>query len=501
MLLEILPFNSTPVSIPLPPYAANSSGVNVTFLPLPANTQFMASLSTSTGPSLSFVSDIFAVESGTNTACLPPSSASTSSFEIQNTANITQCENFTIIIPPGSTPPLVELFNPRSFSYPLNLTGHSNTTATYDMVAFRQSQVLVSFTSQGGGRNETSPLITVQGDASTPTNCFPDFSTNNSVHNATSKHTSDQVSKGTIIGLSVGLGVTFLLALFLGLLFIIRERLRRKQVVNFDLSRTERQPSFLHIPPVEDKALSLPPPFFGYPGYGEGAVKDPSYVSEKYSPTISDYPRTSISWEYGRRALPNEKEDRTASDPRASTIQMNMLSSSNIENMLNFAARGGRASEDLLHSPRSVLSDESYLPLPPPPAIHHMSLGGRQSPDVPHNPSFSAESTFLIDQSMPLTESPTSMGSLLHPDPSPMSRPDSGANSVSSTGAIDGFEIIQPAQARLVGEPPQRSPSLRTVSRENALEKLEKGSRRTESKGSRFSLDSSDDEITTDRMK
>jgi hypothetical protein len=157
LTLEVLPFNSTPTLIPLPTYAANSSGVNVTFLPVPADTEFLASLIDPNGVSLSFVSDIFAVDAGSSSTCLPPA-VSASSFEIQNPGNITQCENFTINHS-ESTPPRVELFNPRLFSFPLKLVSHTNTTATYTMLAIRQTQVMMNIISTDGGQNQTSPLL------------------------------------------------------------------------------------------------------------------------------------------------------------------------------------------------------------------------------------------------------------------------------------------------------------------------------------------------------
>ncbi|KIK69696.1 hypothetical protein GYMLUDRAFT_236189 [Collybiopsis luxurians FD-317 M1] len=496
LTLQILPFNSTPAFIPLPSYAANSSGVNVTFLPVPANTQFMAALSSPSGLILSFVSDIFQVDAGTSKACLPPL-ARTPTFQIQNMANLSQCEDFSISIPPGSKPPLVELYNPRGFGYPLELTRHTNTTATYKMVAVRQTEVMLSLAPNNRARSQTTPLLSVQGTQSSPTNCFPRFNTNAKGSNSTSTAKPSQSSKGAIIGLSVGLGVTFVLSLPLVWL-VIRERRRRKQVsnrINFDASHMERQPSqscIAYVPPVEEKRMHLPPPFFGYPAYTEGAiVLDPSYVSEKYSPTISDYPRTSISWEYIRRNSSDRKEHHVNADTRASIQTSNLLSSSNIEKMLNMARN--RASEDALGngiSP-STRSHESYgfgpSPAPPPPVLHHiMSLRDRQAPDVPHNPSFFAGTSFIVDSSVPMTESPESLGSLL--------RLDSGVNSVSisSTRQTDGSYIMQPARAILAGEPIKRIASPRTISREDSLAKLEKGSRRTNSNVSRFSLDSAD---------
>lgn len=286
--------------------------------------------------------------------------------------------------------------------------------------------------------------------------------------------------RGTIIGLSVGLGVTFVMAIPMAW-FVIRERRRRRRHIaqrfDFDANRMERPPS-PYIPEVKERPAAPPPIFFGYPGYTEsGYVKDPKYVSEKYSPTISDYPRTSISWEYIPRASSDEQRRNMESDLRAS-VQMNMLSSSNIEKMLSRASVDGLA----MHSPRSTRSRDSYafpqsLPLTPPPALH---LGYRQSPDVPHNPSFFADSAFTVDQPIPLSESPESMGSRL--------RPDSGTISPSSAGAMEDYQIVQPRRVTLQQA---RSVSPRTLSLEHSMAKLERGPRRTESSSSRFSMDSS----------
>ncbi|KAJ3867492.1 hypothetical protein EV359DRAFT_78549 [Lentinula novae-zelandiae] len=504
--LQILPFNSTPSLIPLPSYAANSTGVNVTFLPIPANTEFVATLVSPSGSSISSVSDVFEVSASSpqNTACIPRNTF-IPEYKILNPANFSQCKNFTVSYS-GLSPPVVELFNPRGSAYPLNLSSFTNNTATYNLAAIRQSQVMLNFISTDGGQNQTSPLMTVQGDAFSSTSCFP---TSNHTDQNASKSKSDTgkssgISKGTIIGLSVGLGAIVILAIPMVWL-VIRERRRRKQIatrIEFDGSRMERQPS-QYLPTINEKGPPPPPPFFGYPGYTEGQyVRDPMYVSEKYSPTISDYPRTSISWEYIRRNSAERQDNNNGSEmlrqslrPSIRSSSLNMLSSSNIEKMLDIAARG-RASVDALglHSPRSARSNDSYgfLPVSPPPALHRMSLGDRRAPDVPHNPSFFADSSILVNQSIPLSESPESMGSLL--------RPESGTLSPSSPGAPQSsFSLAQPQRAVLIGVPPssrnsqpKRSASPRTVSRENSLAKLVGGSRRTASHGSRFSMDSSD---------
>lgn len=159
--LQILPFNSTSTVVPLPSYATNSLGVNITFLPLPANTQFIATLNDPSGDSVSFVSDIFEIgaASPANTACLSHTSF-TPLYQIENSANVSQCEDFTISYSKGSPPPAVELFNPRGFSYPLKLVSSTNATATYTMVALRQTQVMLMMSSGAGGQNQTSPLLT-----------------------------------------------------------------------------------------------------------------------------------------------------------------------------------------------------------------------------------------------------------------------------------------------------------------------------------------------------
>jgi len=477
--LEVLPFNSTPTVIPLPSYATNSSGVNITFLPIASQTQFIATLNDPSGTTVSTVSDIFEISatSPANTACLSGKSF-TPSYEIENAANISQCENFTVSFS-GGGPPTVELFNPKGISYPLQLVSSTTTTATYIMAAERENQVLLMFNSGAGGQNETSPLLTVQGNAFSPTTCLSTLNNKNSNSKSNSSSNpkkSPSITKGAIIGLSVGIGIVVLLMIPM-VWFVIRERRRRRRVAKqFDFdNRIDRTPS-VHVPQVVEKVTVAPPPFFGYPGYTEGGyVKDPAYVSEKYSPTISDYPRTSISWEYIPRASSNEEYKHNNSDVRASA-QMNMLSSSNIEMMLSRASVDGLAT----FAPPSRGSSARFLPVSSPSALRH---GYRPSPDVPHNLSFSTEGAFVTDnRSMPLFESPESLGSRL--------RPDSGTISHSSAGAIEGFEIVQPQRAILQQA---RSVSPRTVSRENSRAKLEGGDPwRVGSTGSRFSMDSSD---------
>ncbi|KAG7088196.1 hypothetical protein E1B28_012213 [Marasmius oreades] len=83
--------------------------------------------------------------------------------------------------------------------------------------------------------------------------------------------------------------------------YILRERNRRRRLMD--------TPPIHNLPPqhsqgrdmVEEKRRTshpLPPlPTPDTITYPEGYIKDPPYVPERYSPTLSDYPRTSISWE------------------------------------------------------------------------------------------------------------------------------------------------------------------------------------------------------------
>ncbi|EEB91133.1 hypothetical protein MPER_10558 [Moniliophthora perniciosa FA553] len=307
------------------------------------------------------------------------------------------------------------------------MTSNSNGKATYTMTAFRGIQVLLLF-DDGNGTRRTSPLLSVFGSSSSSTQCFPNFG--NFGGQTPSK--SSGVSRGVVIGLSVGGGLVILIAVAM-VVFVLRERnMRRRQLENrlaFDTSNManpdprgrdtieQKRRTSMPLPP-------LPPMVHNTVTYPEGFVKDPPYVTEKYSPTISDYPRTSISWEVvDLEAVPRKSHSAH-------------LSNMDIERLLNMAANQNSSNE--IRSPQGAEYPTSPSPeqqqqrtdkVDPAATVTSQATDGTiwprdiPPPDVPQNPSFmffGNDSTYAdmhgFNNGIELFESPRSMESgLLRP--------------------------------------------------------------------------------------
>lgn len=162
--LILLPFNATPIAIPIPNAATNSSGVYVTFLPLAANTQFMASLDDETGDNSAKVSDVIRVlPSPTNNAsCLSTATVTTPAFTLVDTPS--QCENFTVAYATTRKAPTIRAFNPKGGSNPLTMVSDDTDTgrASYIMNQFRGFQVVLMMFDDADSLDQgvTTPLLT-----------------------------------------------------------------------------------------------------------------------------------------------------------------------------------------------------------------------------------------------------------------------------------------------------------------------------------------------------
>lgn len=163
MTLTILPLTSSPIVIPIPKLAMNSSGLAISFLPLQAGQDFIASLDDSAGYSLAHASDltrVFASPTGNN-SCLPPDGSFQDHFSLTSTPN--QCGEITVSYDTERSPnaPTVRAYSPKQNSYLLPRTSDnpSNGTATYIMNVEHGKQVLLAF-DDGMEHRETSGLIT-----------------------------------------------------------------------------------------------------------------------------------------------------------------------------------------------------------------------------------------------------------------------------------------------------------------------------------------------------
>ncbi|KAK1236228.1 hypothetical protein PQX77_000516 [Marasmius sp. AFHP31] len=249
------------------------------------------------------------------------------------------------------------------------------------MQALRGIQVLLMY-DDGNGTRRTSPLLTVAGDSASSTKCFPNFGNFHGQSNGNeSAGSNGGMSRSVIIGLSVGGAVIFLVGGVMAL-YLLRERRRKRRAMEtspmYNAPRSANGPdtsSQGHDMVEEKRRPSLPLPPLPTPttiSYPEGYVRDPPYVSSVYSPTISDYPRTSIDW--------------GSSTPR-STIRKSSatpLSGMDIETMLDMAGDNSDRDSRLPISPRSPPS--AYLGNRQ--ADDTSSTDRAQPADVPKNSSF-----------------------------------------------------------------------------------------------------------------
>ncbi|KAI1794768.1 hypothetical protein LXA43DRAFT_85910 [Ganoderma leucocontextum] len=219
--LSILPLNGTPFTIPLPLDVWNSTtqtGAAITFLPYPANTQFIASLDDANGQDAAVVSDVLVInpsDSG-DTSCLP---TNPTPFAPQYALNgsLAQCQSFSVDydVAKNISSPTIRAFVPKGASFSIHETEANETGGmdTYLMDVPRDSVVLLKYTDSNSGHSETTSLLPVLGDINSDTSCIP----TNPLATATSldmSNNSDErvTPKIAIIVISVAIGVIALVA-------------------------------------------------------------------------------------------------------------------------------------------------------------------------------------------------------------------------------------------------------------------------------------------------
>lgn len=177
LTLTVVPFNSTPVSIMIPSFSWNSStatGAAVTFLPFPADTQFVASLDDLYGFPTGDVSDITRVQNSNDTSCLPSNAtASTIRYTVKDQKQVAQCEPFDVTFDPTvvDVPPIIRGFVPKGDSYFMNRTAVTLGDATYTLSAPSGSSVVLLFSDDRGFKQTTNP-IPVSGSPSGDSSCL-----------------------------------------------------------------------------------------------------------------------------------------------------------------------------------------------------------------------------------------------------------------------------------------------------------------------------------------
>ncbi|KAG6833438.1 hypothetical protein H0H87_006804 [Tephrocybe sp. NHM501043] len=404
--LTLVPFNSTPVSIPISDAPSNISSVSVASVPFAAGTRFLASLDDASGENLAKVSAVVEVlPSPTgNATCLPKAehTVTTRNF-ILNNSTFSQCENFTITYNHAaiSRAPSIRALSPEGPSHLLNLANEdsSTETATY-LLSFKRSKVVVLIYDDGMGHTESSVIMTVAGDSSSTEGCLSgarNFSSSTTEPNSASSWPS-KLSMSIIIGASVGGGLVVFVA-FCMLLFILRLRRRRRQEdVEFGSTEVGKEP----LESQEKRSFTLPP------GDDQGFVKDPPYTHDSRD--------SMASWSQPTPNDPRFPGRRYEDDDDVS------LKSLDIEGMLNMAA---------VQSSRSSVSRSStqiieLMPFGPTyPAPPHLKNNGsrqhiRDSSDVPFGPESMASAYSLTSVIDPLAGD-TLKGRLEDTPPSPQS--------------------------------------------------------------------------------
>ncbi|KAJ7021602.1 hypothetical protein C8F04DRAFT_1195266 [Mycena alexandri] len=347
--LTILPIadNAAPIYIPIPNGATNSTGITLSFIPLPANTRFLASLDNIHGPA-PVVSDVTGVLNSTSAKsdCFASdfNIASVSAFQFDDT--LSQCEPFTVVHT-GSAAPTITAFTPQ-FGFAFPVLGNNVTSdpplppgsSSYMMDGVRGVEILLLM--DNGASQQTTKLITVDGDSNSPKSCFP---TPSAASGKGSKKKSAGLSRGAVLGIAIGASVVVVLAIFM-LLYILRARRRARIAPNMSFDPAllnqkwppdleERKVDPFGTPPVTARSplrQQQPGMRFSQQQPDTGFVRDPIYTKEKYSGSIMSDPRSSISsWD---QFVPADQRNRgQRGSVSSSRLSMNTLDAQDILQM------------------------------------------------------------------------------------------------------------------------------------------------------------------------
>jgi hypothetical protein len=186
--LSIIPFDSTPVVIPIPnPEAGNGSFT--TILPYPAGTQFLASLEDGRGATVLPASQVLKVGQGEkdgSQSCVKANPSLVQHFTLLDKP--AQCQEFSISYNTSAVPrpPQIRAYIPQGLSIPLNQTSADLITGTarYTMAVAAGMNVVLFIDGENGIRETTELFIgqwrsCVQGHFAT--HLFPSLVAGNSV--------------------------------------------------------------------------------------------------------------------------------------------------------------------------------------------------------------------------------------------------------------------------------------------------------------------------------
>lgn len=210
LTLTIVPFNSNPILIPIPfgnwDNTTFKGTAEITFLPFDDGTQFVASLDDANGEGMGLVSDVIGVMQSSDSSCLPFSQggnnghggggnkgAKTDFYDFRG--DFSQCSTFNVTFDPTDDiqAPTIRAFLPRSFAFPINATRlNSSGNQEYMLDVFHGFQAVLLL-DDGVGHAETSGLFTTGGDISSPKDCFP-FDTVNQTTQVSAADTTTQTA-------------------------------------------------------------------------------------------------------------------------------------------------------------------------------------------------------------------------------------------------------------------------------------------------------------------
>jgi hypothetical protein len=168
LTLTVLPFSDEPLTFPIPDTALNTSGVSVSFIPIRANKEFIASVDDSAGQNIALVSGVTTVlpSLAGNDSCLSSSGNSVHSNGYKVLTTPGQCQDISITYDTTyvMTAPTVRAFTPNGNSVVLPQTSDDpvNGTATYTIILPRGTQMLLMF-DDGMQYQGTSDLMTGRG--------------------------------------------------------------------------------------------------------------------------------------------------------------------------------------------------------------------------------------------------------------------------------------------------------------------------------------------------
>ncbi|KAI0061626.1 hypothetical protein BV25DRAFT_728103 [Artomyces pyxidatus] len=444
LTLTVLPFNATPISIPIPPSSWNDTtniGAYITFLPLAAGTTLVASLDDASGNGQGLVSDVIQIAPSSNSSCLPSDDSQPQSLFTLRTP-LSQCENFTVEFNKDvdSQPPFIRAFVPKGPSFNvqqnLPLPSDPSDTGSYLMNVTGGQEVALLFNDEQGNLR-VSDIFTVGGDNSSSTACLSAGISNPTTVPVSTTQTSSGLSKTAMIVILVASIAIFMTVSVLLVIYIRSDR-RTRAAQAKTLVHVEAGPVYIPGPAHEKPTPPPRPPRPSHtqfdparlvrarPDAPQGRyLTDPPYQYDS-SPGSSPPNGNSVLLA-SRPGVPHinrppaGRSSREAADTLSTGSSARPISSIDIEGILNMAST--RTPTELYYAealtPQSgvVFPRSPREPLSPPSTGRSPGLLGERSTqnlDVPTSATpYGRFSTFTIDTRSGAPAGPTVTGASL----------------------------------------------------------------------------------------